>query len=1170
MRDDDLDQQEENNLVDEVDKVEIEVDEEAPTIPSRGRKTGSKKNAAGTPKKKRKEKKAAVERNHFPLDPRLNPSEHLFMRGLTDLVISSRAAKQSKGSLFVTYMRMKTAMEAVIFVYEAFNLWSCMFVSSIEWPKLAPTNIFLYGSAKSLDMYKLLGERVGFYAILSLFFLAALCMLVKDATVGSRAMQRHNIALRNRLVTSHTWREFFFGPKSGRSSKSRRFTGREWRFHLTVFAQYVFFELLFMPGLSIALVILNCQAARLDPSDSNSKRIYVFQPLVSGSGAENRKLCWEDGHGIDSFVGVFMAVVIYSCAIYHKRQKMRKASTVVFSLFFEIFYSMIKAALTVIAVCFPAAMDTALLLWGCLAAFSFLSVVNHKVQPCKGYGTVINAYRASTFAVGIITSILAVLVNEFFKSQETKNIAAAIWIALLFPVIGFAYQYCMLSASMMSGDVPQDKTIADLLKSHASEGNSKGLVGGLNVQRIAGSCVARLYHIDPQAKDVAILSQLMLYESTRSKLGLSNLHHGLSGVFGFFAPSEVGKQTALTVSHVSREKVTLLQDLDSRSGVRRKITASQGQVLGLHVVQNPYVESLVVNASRMLYPIPVKDIKEGRVSNLRWMDASRGESEILTKLFDYVYSNFSTAQLPTTVEFTKSPVRIARLESDFNMDSEADPSSPTRKEEMIPSVTIDVQSMLDTLDGDLDSMPMGFALDLSKHYLTSADMVLIMYLLKQNRNILALDLSDNMLDASSLPLIAEKFEKHPNLDCRMRDLYLHGNPLSLERKHDWLSGKEETVENWEELFALGHTLVRYAKHLRKIKVEAAEEINLEEAPTATKLKLGGCEHDLEKRIGDETAVMLAALLPKFGSLYELDLSKNNIGDKGCIYLATRALFADFVDEQMHSGSQCRISSLDLSENRIRDEGLVSLATMLKRNEFLNKLDLSRNKFSSTGLQFLSKGLVKSKYSHLQELYLEDNGQLGTGATDPLFEVLSRKDASGADCCILKTLSLSGVKLYSSGAVRVGKMLSVNRTLENLLLSGCELDQLPPETERMIISSGKRMYRDDSGLIEICKSMALNSGLRLLDISSNHLVTQEFMAIIIYVRANPSTALEHLKVHDNNIGISMAQFRPLIIEQVLTNPTLRRIDLHSNPVETGVTRELSELMSRKRPSVLTFA
>ena len=79
MRDDDLDQQEENNLVDEVDKVEIEVDEEAPTIPSRGRKTGSKKNAAGTPKKKRKEKKAAVERNHFPLDPRLNPSEHLFM-----------------------------------------------------------------------------------------------------------------------------------------------------------------------------------------------------------------------------------------------------------------------------------------------------------------------------------------------------------------------------------------------------------------------------------------------------------------------------------------------------------------------------------------------------------------------------------------------------------------------------------------------------------------------------------------------------------------------------------------------------------------------------------------------------------------------------------------------------------------------------------------------------------------------------------------------------------------------------------------------------------------------------------------------------------------------------------------------------------------------------------
>ena len=136
-------------------------------------------------------------------------------------------------------------------------------------------------------------------------------------------------------------------------------------------------------------------------------------------------------------VGVGMAVLIYTYAIYHKRQKMRKASTVVFNLIFELFYSMIKALLTVLAVCYPDAQNADFLLWAGLASFVLLEVVNHVVQPCKGYGTIINSYRASTFAIGTVTAILAILVNKFFKSQETKNVSAAIWIAMLFPVSGF-------------------------------------------------------------------------------------------------------------------------------------------------------------------------------------------------------------------------------------------------------------------------------------------------------------------------------------------------------------------------------------------------------------------------------------------------------------------------------------------------------------------------------------------------------------------------------------------------------------------------------------------------------------------------------------------------------------------------------------------------------------
>ena len=38
-------------------------------------------------------------------------------------------------------------------------------------------------------------------------------------------------------------------------------------------------------------------------------------------------------------------------------------------------------------------------------------------------------------------------------------------------------------------------------------------------------------------------------------------------------------------------------------------------------------------------------------------------------------------------------------------------------------------------------------------------------------------------------------------------------------------------------------------------------------------------------------------------------------------------------------------------------------------------------------------------------------------------------------------------------------------------------------------------------------------------------------------------MEHLKLNENNIGIQMAQLRPLIIEEVLTNPSLQQIELY---------------------------
>ncbi|QDZ26081.1 hypothetical protein HOP50_20g86320 [Chloropicon primus] len=1220
----------------------IEVDVETPL---EGRR---KANGASRSKKGGSTKIVMVEKEkvHFPMDPRLNPQEHLFMRGLTDLIISRRVAGQNKlrqnappmparpgsskegrgaghhpensakGTLFVTYMRTKKILEGLIFLYEAFNLWSCLFVSSVEWPKLAPTEAFAYGSFKSLHLYKGMynggasGERIVFYLILVLFFIAACCMLVKDATVGPKLMQKHNIALRNRLVTSANWNEFFFGraPIKSPSSnpKSNRITVvhgaklqtkgmdmlefREIRFHLAIFMQYLFFEFLFMPGLSVALVVLNCQPAREDALDPDSRRVYLFTPSSlspRSQGNQEYYYCWEGGHGVDSVVGVFMAVLIYTCAIYHKRQKMRKASTVVYNLIFEIFYAMVKALLTVVAVCYSNAQNGSILLWGALACFVVLEVVNHLMQPCKGYGTMVNSCRASTFAIGTVTSVLAILVTKYFESDATKNISAAIWIAMLFPVSGFAYEYNMLSASLAKGDVPEDKTIADLLQFQERGGRKSAIVGGLNVQRIAGSCVARLFHIDPRARDVAVLSQIMLHQSTKSRMSLGNLNHGLSGVFGFFSPSEVGKNVALTASTIAREDgdYLLSQELDSRSGVRRVITREQGRILAGHVLQNNNIEEVAVNASRLLYPIPLMALKEGKIAHFDWFDASAGESEILKAIIEYVYSTFSAKALPKTISFGKSTSRIARLMKDFDLEGKVGlfEQGPAGLVQIDPDcVTVDVASLIDPLDFDTSGREFtnAFALDLSQHFLTTADMIVLVHLMKPNNCLQSLDLSDNCLDAQSLPLLSSLFEAQKE-SSRLKELHLFGNPLSREHKLDWTTGRETIEENWDEIFKLGQTLAQ-SKSLTSIKMERSEPIDLSEAAKMTRLKLGGSEFDFDSRIGDMTVVMLSSLLPRFGNLYELDLSKNDITDKGVHYLTTRALNPDFAYSKVYDhGWVCRVTNLNLAENKIGDEGLVSLSTVLKRNEFVTRLDLSRNKFSALGLQFLSKGLIRTKYSNLQELHLEDNGHLGPGALDSVLEVLSRKDPNGSDSCMLKSLSLSGIKLYCTGCAKVGEMLSVNQTLEVLSLSGCDLDREPPtpptadpklaRSNRSRKPSGdlttstskKTGVRVDTGLRELCKSLRVNSSLRVLDVSSNHLVTQEFVAMVIYLSSNPNTVLEHLKVNDNNIGISMAQFRPLIIEEVLTNKALQRIDLHSNPTERGVNKELCVLMSRKK-------
>ena len=144
-----------------------------------------------------------------------------------------------------------------------------------------------------------------------------------------------------------------------------------------------------------------------------------------------------------------------------------------------------------------------------------------------------------------------------------------------------------------------------------------------------------------------------------------------------------------------------------------------------------------VNASRLLYPIPVEALKEGKLGHFDWYDATTGESEIVKGVMDYVYNTFGSKALPKTITFGKTPTRMTRLIQDYDL---AHKSSMMQTDEVglvnIESdcVTVDVKSLIDPLDFDSSGdFADTFALDLSKHFLTTADWILLEPLIARNR-----------------------------------------------------------------------------------------------------------------------------------------------------------------------------------------------------------------------------------------------------------------------------------------------------------------------------------------------------------------------------------------------------------------------------------------------------
>ena len=171
-------------------------------------------------------------------------------------------------------------------------------------------------------------------------------------------------------------------------------------------------------------------------------------------------------------------------------------------------------------------------------------------------------------------------------------------------------------------------------------------------------------------------------------------------------------------------------------------------------------------------------------------------------------------------------------------------------------------------------------------------------------------------------------------------------------------------------------------------------------------------------ITGEGASYIAEALRTTRALRMLDLYGNPIGDKGLQYIA----------EALTTNTSLIELRLRACSVRITEENGPILTELLQRNKALRKVNLSGNKISGNGLQYIAEALTTN--TSLLELNLSWCSLRITEENGPTLTKMLQKNKS------LRVLNLSGVRAISVSFIIEG--LKKNTTLKTLNLHSCSI------------------------------------------------------------------------------------------------------------------------------------
>ena len=211
-------------------------------------------------------------------------------------------------------------------------------------------------------------------------------------------------------------------------------------------------------------------------------------------------------------------------------------------------------------------------------------------------------------------------------------------------------------------------------------------------------------------------------------------------------------------------------------------------------------------------------------------------------------------------------------------------------------------------------------------------------------------------------------------------------------------------------------------------------------------------------------------LEKATSLNFLDLSSNAIDDSLCTAISKCIL------NNISSLKHLNLASCSLTEN-----GLLIIVQALNQNKLLNSLDISSNVITERISTALAKTDLFFKNSWLQYLNLSHCQWQGDTLSNVLIMTTNIFNFS--------SINFSGSEMDNVMAVYLAGFITVNRTLERLVLANCSLAS--------------------TGLARILSSLKKLTTIKHLDLSGNQISDDEVISLLAAVFS--CNELEHLNL-----------------------------------------------------------